>query len=767
MDDIAKRVNNLSPAKRTLLELKLRKKATPKSLGGESAPRDLAKRVATLSLAKRTLLELRLRKKAAAKSSGSKPVTNDLAKRIANLPPAKRALLELKLKKKAATEDEPATHDIMEQIAHLSPAKRALLEFRLTKKKAGTSSPTVSPSPAMPPPTEAPEEVVTTESTDDTPDWLGELPDVGEDTSTAEIEAAAEGEIKMPDWLGELPDVGEDTPTAEMEAAAEGEIEMPDWLGEEIPAEEIEETPTVGETSDGLTDILSEEPQTPSWLGEDEISNDQVVAEPFEAEEEPPTPDWLTEMGEAIRAADVAPPTDSGILDFDEEPELPAWLSDIENPDAIFGEVQIDQPAASSPAVEASPSPPAPPSPPPAPAAGKSSWVDSLRPTTEEAVTDDRDNKTAEATGMLSGISALLPAEKIAIPTHETGSLQEAAQEFYKIATEAPQPATLPTLPTSGEKAVGGVIRSLLYLLFIVLIAVPLLLNNSQAPWSEPTGDDGEVLDSQRRQLISEQLGIIDLQQPGSVALVSFDYSTATQGEMQPLVEAIVGRLKGQGMRLIAVSLEPEGAILAQNTLERVLAEREQEDEYGVEVINLGYLPGQMAAIRALVTGQDSLSTIPDYKENVALNTRPEWDGIQSLEQVNIIVTFADNPTTARWWVEQLAAAPQPAGGERFLLAATSAVAEPFLRPYRDSEQLNGLIAGVNGAAAIEAGRNRFDSARQMIDSVGIATIFIVFLIVLGIIAGWMPSQIPDSSAPESNIEPVESAANNQNESST
>jgi len=113
-----------------------------------------------------------------------------------------------------------------------------------------------------------------------------------------------------------------------------------------------------------------------------------------------------------------------------------------------------------------------------------------------------------------------------------------------------------------------------------------------------------------------------------------------------------------------------------------------------------------------------------------------------------------------------LEAAPQPDDNKRLLLAATSASAEPFLRPYRDNEQLDGLISGINGAAAIEAGRNRFDSARQMIDSIGIATIIIVILIAAGTIVGWMPSQHLISSSTNSENEQGEVVADAKNESS-
>ena len=353
---------------------------------------------------------------------------------------------------------------------------------------------------------------------------------------------------------------------------------------------------------------------------------------------------------------------------------------------------------------------------------------------------------------MLAGISTLLPTQKNqpAVDLPDTGDLPQAARLFSQIATTPPQAVILPQSLSRQEKFAANFVRSALYLLIIVLVSLPLLPglqrvvnpeNDQRSPWTEPSRDFSDVLDSQRRQLISEQLGVIDLQSPQSVALVSFDYSTATQGEMQPLAEAVLGRLLGQGMRIIAVSLEPEGAPIAQRTLNKLISDR--TGAYGESVINLGFLPGQVIAVRRLASGQQKLADIPDFQDNLTLqaNDRENWQDIEDLGQVDMVVTFADNAATARWWVEQLATAVPSDDGQRYVLVAASASAEPFLSPYRSSDQVNGLIAGINGAAAIEAGRRAFGPARQMIDSLSVASLLIVVLIAAGTIVGWMPAE--------------------------
>jgi hypothetical protein len=579
-------------------------------------------------------------------------------------------------------------------------------------------------------------------------------------------------ELRIPSWLSDLPGFASaaatPSPAPVEENQAEAELETPIGqidLPEDIPVEDPSALPS--QTSEASETNLSSE------IG------------------------WLAGLGAATLAVKAALPAEEAeeltFLSLEEEPELPAWLLDAsETAEVVESEISTtsaperlelelkDLSVSQTGTMEtlgqdeliSSTIPPAETK--LSPAERMSDWLRNLKPT-EETLTDE-DNEALEATGVLAGLAPLLPVEKIApatplldpqatASTAQANAMLEAARNFFAIATQAPQPATLPKSLTQRDQLMGNVAaRAALYLLFIILIALPLLpslqkvvdpVTDQKLPWTEPTGALSEVLDKQRRELISVQLGAIDLQQPGSVALVSFDYSTATQGEMQPLAEAVIGRLRGQAMRLIFVSLEPEGAALAQRTLDKILLER--NEAYGVDMVNLGYVPGQVVGIRELVAGRKQLSALADLKEGLTFADpeRTAWSGLNNLGQVDVVITLSDNPATARWWIEQMAGAiPPDDDNERYLLAATSAIADPFLRPYLDSEQLDGLISGINGAAAIEAGRKNFGPARQILDSQGIAHMLIVILIAVGTMVGWMPLAEKKSEAKaESEIE--------------
>lgn len=598
------------------------------------------------------------------------------------------------------------------------------------------------------------------------PSWLTEL---------SETSPAQEEEQGLPAWLTKLPEAAEEETEAEPETppwlaglSATEQVEVPAWLTEseaEAISSGLLET-TEPETVEGTPAWLSDlsgpaEDETPAWLSELQPTEAEadVTTAPAEAVETAAPllevqaddmsarPDWMLGLESAPEwPKGDQPEAEVGadnFLAFEEEPEAPDWLKDEPTtplPSATSGRpktgpLQLPGEAKPSSSVER-----------------MSEWLRNLQPV--ETPLEGAESEPRETTGMLTGLAPLLPAEKIgpatptlAATTAESDAVQEAAQHFYTVATQAPQPAALPELPAKREGLLRRWLRALFHLVFIALIALPLIpglqktVNGQNIPWTEPAGELSDVLERQRRELTSAQLGVIDLQQPGSVALVSLDYSPATQGEMEPLAEAIIARLRGQGMRLIFVSLEPEGAALAQRTLDRILAER--NEVYGVDVVNLGYIPGQVAGIREVVSGRHSLAGMADFNNSLtfAAAERANWNSINNLGQIDVVITMADNPATARWWIEQMTTAIPPDDGERYLLAATSALADPMIRPYLTSGQLNGLLSGLNGAAAIEAGRRNVGPARRMLDSQSVAHLTMVILIAAGTMAGWMPDQ--------------------------
>ena len=66
------------------------------------------------------------------------------------------------------------------------------------------------------------------------------------------------------------------------------------------------------------------------------------------------------------------------------------------------------------------------------------------------------------------------------------------------------------------------------------------------------------------------------------------------------------------------------------------------------------------------------------------------------------------------------------------MLMIVSAQAEPMLRPYFLSDQLNGLVVGLEGGVLYESAQGKPGQARMYWDSYGVAILATEILILIG-----------------------------------
>ncbi|MDM8528802.1 hypothetical protein QUF58_11420, partial [Anaerolineales bacterium HSG24] len=588
----------------------------------------------------------------------------------------------------------------------------------------------------------------------ETPDWLAGDSDQDQPPTPDWLTETPKTELTTPDWLTDVPT--DDTTT-------------PDWLTKMPTTESADDIPT----ADWL-DTPVDEASTPDWLTEipqaetdieieieteTKIETEPLVEAESEADHDAQSSNWMANLRDETEVEPTAEPlpVDSDTGEFDGQF---AWLSNLRSDDAEADTADIADTESELGDTESV-----------GETAGLGAAVGGLIPTpaderidTPEPLVQPKLGKTTSAAAVgMTTLPTLEPQD--ALLKSDPDSLLHAANEFYEIATKRPQPATLPAPLTQPEKLMGGAIRAGLYLLFISLLTLPLIpglqrtVDNHTVAWTEPLWAKGEVLAKQRSELISEELGVIDIQPVNSVALVSFDYTPATEGEMKPLAQAMLRRLRGQGMRIIALSLNPEGSALAQQTIDEVLTQR--GETYGDTIINVGFIPGQINGIRALLSEAQRLDNLTDFQSGNDLNQFDNWQEVETFQDVRLLLLLSDEATTARWWIEQMDV--QSNSAEQFLLAATSATVSPFMQPYRDSEQLHGHIAGINGAAAMESTRNTFGLARQMLDSQSIAHLIIIILIAAGTIIGWMPP-LNEPDEKKEKTEPTDEDHDNEEE---
>ena len=230
--------------------------------------------------------------------------------------------------------------------------------------------------------------------------------------------------------------------------------------------------------------------------------------------------------------------------------------------------------------------------------------------------------------------------------------------------------------------------RWIIYGLLILVVALPIIKGE---PLLERT-----IESTAATVAMSDTIGSLE---SGDPVLVAFDYDPTTRGEMDVIARALIGHLMDQEANVVIVSLLPAGPATAEPLLQELSADRTSyADGYGERYANLGYLPGQAAAVRLL--GLSVPTSLPRDFYGTPLSDLPVMQGLDSTQDFSLIIELAATQDTLRWWIEQ-------AGTPYSIPLATGASAAviPYARPYYETEarQLVGIVGGVPDVVTYEA----------------------------------------------------------------
>jgi len=219
-----------------------------------------------------------------------------------------------------------------------------------------------------------------------------------------------------------------------------------------------------------------------------------------------------------------------------------------------------------------------------------------------------------------------------------------------------------------------------------------------------------------------------------AAVLVAMDYHPARAGEMESAAAPMFDQMDIlRHSRWVFISTNETGPILAERFISGHIDNSGPLDKpdykYGINYLNLGYLPGGVMGIRAFT--QDPTNTM---KFDIFLN--PAWSsaplqGIGSISQFAALIVITDNADSARAWIEQTTsmreATPFP------LVVITSAQAAPMILPYYDSGQVNGIVSGLHDGAVFEQNNaGRPGTARNYWDAYSLGMLLAMSLILSG-----------------------------------
>jgi hypothetical protein len=208
--------------------------------------------------------------------------------------------------------------------------------------------------------------------------------------------------------------------------------------------------------------------------------------------------------------------------------------------------------------------------------------------------------------------------------------------------------------------------------------------------------------------------------------LAVFDYEPATAGEMEVAAASIMDYLLLlKHPRLAILSTSPTGSALAERFISTTLHERTYAR--GQQYVDLGYLAGGLSGVQFFA--QDPVAALP-----YGAATDRVWDsgilsGTTNLADFSAIIVLTDSLESGSVWIEQTTGRR----GTSPMILVASAQAGPMLLPYFDSDQVQGLVVGINGAAGTEiANGGRPGLVRRYWDAYNLGLYTAALLITLG-----------------------------------
>jgi len=221
---------------------------------------------------------------------------------------------------------------------------------------------------------------------------------------------------------------------------------------------------------------------------------------------------------------------------------------------------------------------------------------------------------------------------------------------------------------------------------------------------------------------------------PGSVILISVDYSPASMAELEPMAKAVVRHAFACGHRVIAMALFPEGAMMINRVLDEVAPEMNKT--YATDYVNAGFKPGGLAVILGM--GKDIIGVFEDTDaEGNGLSNMPVMAGVKSYDDIDLMIDFAAGNIPYSWITYAHEQYQQEVG-----VGVTAVMATDFYTFWK-SGQIVGLINGLKGAAEYEELIQYPGWGMAGMSSQSIAHALIIFFIILGNIGYFLARRRP------------------------
>lgn len=190
---------------------------------------------------------------------------------------------------------------------------------------------------------------------------------------------------------------------------------------------------------------------------------------------------------------------------------------------------------------------------------------------------------------------------------------------------------------------------------------------------------------------------------PESTVLFSIEYDFSSNIELDPMLEASVKQCMARNIKMIFISLTPEGPGIIHKVVEKNIKNASSEKKglvYGKDYVNLGYITGGIVAVEAFLA--DFKATFPkdfyghETYDMEILNKNKDVVNINSI--IDFSSGFIDSiyiPVVYKEFVKSR-------DFKTKVLAGTTASIVANVYPFVQSKQIDAFLAGLKGAADYE-----------------------------------------------------------------
>jgi hypothetical protein len=218
-----------------------------------------------------------------------------------------------------------------------------------------------------------------------------------------------------------------------------------------------------------------------------------------------------------------------------------------------------------------------------------------------------------------------------------------------------------------------------------------------------------------------------------SVIMFSMDYGVSGMPELFPMTVSTMHYLwsncKANNWKIVVVAFWNQGPLVFDTVLDQLNPESTYGVEYGVDWIELGWIPGSETGMAALAT--DIWGQAPrDFIENQPLTAYPIMENIRTAEDVDLIISIETGTPGLPEWLRQW---ETPFGVP--IIVGCIGVSVPGMAPYLASGQLSALMPGLTSSGEFEILINRPGLAVAGLDAVSMSHLLVVLLVLIGNIA--------------------------------